>query len=198
MSEQKLGFLGTGKGRLLVIAGVAAVATLGLSTVIDFPPGGSSTSGTIVPAERHRATQNSAADINVGLPGGAQSQPAAGTIPNIPGTGIAAGNAVTANAVSPNAVSPNVLSPNVVSADAKSPNAVSPNALSPNVVSPNGGGMWSGAKANAVSPNAVSPNALSPNVVSPNGGGMWSGAKANAVSPNAVSPNAVSPNARSN
>ena len=95
MSEEKQGILGTTKGRLLVTAGVAAVALVGLSSVIDFPPGGSKTSGTIVPAERYRAPQNSAEDIKVGQPGTAQSSQT--------GAGIAAGNA-TANVVSPNAV----------------------------------------------------------------------------------------------
>jgi hypothetical protein len=74
MSDSKPGFLGTNKGKLLVTAGVAAVALVGISTVIDFPIGGTSTTGTIVPAERHRAPQNAAEDINVGSPGGTTVQ----------------------------------------------------------------------------------------------------------------------------
>ena len=78
MSDQNSGFLGSTKGRLLVTAGVAAVAVIALSTVIDFPIGASNSTGTIVPAERHRAPQNSADDIKVGLPGGL----AGGTAPS--------------------------------------------------------------------------------------------------------------------
>lgn len=79
MSDQNSGFLGSTKGRLLVTAGVAAVAVIALSTVIDFPTGAGNSTGTIVPAERHRAAQNSADDIKVGLPGGSLSAPAPGS-----------------------------------------------------------------------------------------------------------------------
>jgi len=185
MNEQKPGFLGTTKGKFLVTAGVAAVALAGLSTVFDFPPGSSNTAGTIVPAERHRAPQNSAQDINVGSPSGAQSSNA-GAINAASGaagsTGAVIPNAVTPNVVSPSVASPDVVSPNVVSPNSVNPNSVSPNSVSPNMVSPN---MVS---PNMVSPNSVSPNMVSPNMVSPN---MVS---PNMVSPNMVSPNMVSPN----
>jgi pentapeptide MXKDX repeat protein len=174
MNEQKAGILGTTKGRLLVTAGIAAVALIGLSSVIDFPPGGSSTSGTIVPVERYRAPQNSAQDINVGFPGAQTNSAGAGTAITT-GTGVAGVSAVSPNAVSPNVVSPRVVSPSVVSPSVLNPNAMSPNAMSPNAMSPN-----------AMSPNAMSPNAMSPNAMSPN-----------AMSPNAMSPNAMSPNAMS-
>lgn len=90
MNEQKPGFLGTNRGKLLVTAGVAAIALVGISTVIDFPSGGTSTSGAIVPAERHRAPQNAAQDINVAIPGTAAQS--SGT-PVDAATGAAAGQA---------------------------------------------------------------------------------------------------------
>ena len=79
MNEQKPGFLGTNRGKLLVTAGVAAVALVAISTVIDFPVGGTSTTGTIVPAARHVAPQNSAGDINIGLPPAVTGAPGAAT-----------------------------------------------------------------------------------------------------------------------
>jgi hypothetical protein len=79
MNEQNPGFLGTNRGKLLVTAGVAAVALVAISTVIDFPVGGTSTTGTIVPATRHVAPQNSAGDINIGLPPAVTATPGAAT-----------------------------------------------------------------------------------------------------------------------
>jgi len=71
MNDSKPGLLGTNRGKLLVTAGVAAVALIGISSVIDFPIGGTTTTGAIVPAERHRAPQNAAGDIAVGQPSAA-------------------------------------------------------------------------------------------------------------------------------
>ena len=86
MNEQKPGFLGTNRGKLLVTAGVAAIALVAISTVIEFPSDGTSTSGAIVPAERHRAPQNAAQDINVAIP--ANATQSSGT-----STGAASGDA---------------------------------------------------------------------------------------------------------
>jgi len=43
MNDSKPGLLGTNRGKLLVTAGVAAVALIGISSVIDFPIGGTTT-----------------------------------------------------------------------------------------------------------------------------------------------------------
>ncbi|MEK7752731.1 MAG: hypothetical protein AAB654_12495, partial [Acidobacteriota bacterium] len=73
MSEHKNSFFKSTKGRFLVGTGVAAAAVLTISSVIDQPGNGTATVGTIVPAQRYRAPQNTAEDIKVGNPSGAQS-----------------------------------------------------------------------------------------------------------------------------
>jgi len=96
MSEQT-----SGSKRKIWIGGAiaAAAVVLVVSSGIDFPPGSKDTSGTIVPATRYKAPQNTAEDVKLGAPGSAQTTaPLAGDA-----AGNAAGNAATnasGNAVS--------------------------------------------------------------------------------------------------
>ena len=64
MSEQKSGF---GRRNLWIGGGIAAVAALfAVSYVTNFPPSGQDTAGTIVPAQRYLAPQNTADDVKLG------------------------------------------------------------------------------------------------------------------------------------
>ncbi len=79
MSEDKGGSFG--KRKVWIGGGIAAAAViLAVSAGIDFPPSGKDTAGTIVPAQRFRAPQNTADDVKLGNPSGTQSTtiPAAG------------------------------------------------------------------------------------------------------------------------
>ena len=84
MSEQK-----SGSKRKIWIGGAiaAAAVVLVMSSGIDFPPGTKDTSGTIVPATRYKATQNTAEDVKLGAPGSSVQTT------NLPPTGDAAANA---------------------------------------------------------------------------------------------------------
>ncbi len=55
MNEQKSGFIG--KRTVWIGAGITAVAVVLVLQYVDFPPCGKDVSGTIVPAQRYRATQ---------------------------------------------------------------------------------------------------------------------------------------------
>ena len=67
MSEQKSG---SGKRKIWIGGGIAAVAVvLAMSSGIDFPPGSKDTAGTIVPAQRYRAPQDTAEDVQAGRAG---------------------------------------------------------------------------------------------------------------------------------
>ena len=71
MSEHKSGF---GRRNLLIGGGVAAVAALfAVLYITDSPPGMQSAVGTIVPAQRYRAPQNTADDVKLGNTSGTQS-----------------------------------------------------------------------------------------------------------------------------
>jgi len=63
MSQEK-----GGSKRKIWIGGAiaAAAAVLAISSGIDFPPGGKDTAGTIVPAQRYRATQPGAEEVKLG------------------------------------------------------------------------------------------------------------------------------------
>lgn len=94
-SEQKRGSFG--RGKLWVGGGIAAVAVvlaLSLSSGIDFPPGSKDTAGTIVPAQRDHAPQNTADDVKLGAPGAAQSTAA----PAVPAAIDSAGRAADMSA----------------------------------------------------------------------------------------------------
>ncbi len=70
---------GTSRNRGIWIgAGIAAAALAAVmsSGVVNFPPDGKDASGTIVPAQRYRAPQNSASDVKLGDPAAAQSRQA--------------------------------------------------------------------------------------------------------------------------
>ena len=70
MSEQK----GGSKRKIWIGGAIAAAAVvLVLSSGIDFPPGTKDTSGTIVPATRYKAPQNTAEDVKLGAPGATTS-----------------------------------------------------------------------------------------------------------------------------
>jgi hypothetical protein len=72
MSEQSGSFLG--KRKVWIGGGLAAVAVIfAMSSGVDFPPNGRDTSGTIAPAQRYRAPQNTAADVKLGDPSSQQS-----------------------------------------------------------------------------------------------------------------------------
>ena len=68
MSEEKSGSFG--KRKIWIGGAIAAAAVvLAVSSGIDFPPGSKDTAGTIVPAQRYRAPQNTADDVKLGAPG---------------------------------------------------------------------------------------------------------------------------------
>jgi len=90
MSQEKAG----SKRKIWIGGAIAAAAVvLAISSGIDFPPGSKDTAGTIVPAQRYRAPQNTADDVKLGAPGSAQST-------TIPAAGDAASNAASNNASS--------------------------------------------------------------------------------------------------
>ncbi len=89
MSENKGGALRSRKVWIGAGVAVAAVLVLMSSGVVNFPPDGKDASGTIVPAQRYRAPQNSANDVKLGDPALTQSGQA----------GSAAGAAGAENAV---------------------------------------------------------------------------------------------------
>jgi len=86
MSEQK-----SGSKRKIWIGGAiaAAAVVLVMSSGIDFPPGTKDTSGTIVPATRYKAPQNTAEDVKLGAPGSSAQSTTA------PAAGDAAANAAS-------------------------------------------------------------------------------------------------------
>jgi hypothetical protein len=73
MSEEKRGSFG--RSKVWIGLAVAAAGVVIATQYFDFPPGGQSTSGTIVPAQRFRADQPGAADVKLGGPAAA-AQPA--------------------------------------------------------------------------------------------------------------------------
>ena len=96
MSEKSGSFLGNRK--VWIGGGVAAAAVIfAMSSGIDFPLGGKDTAGTIVPAERYRAPQNTADDVKLGNPSETVSLPA------VAATGDTSGNAGGQNAGGQNA-----------------------------------------------------------------------------------------------
>jgi len=110
MSEQKSGF---GRRNLLIGGGIAAVAALfAVLYITDSPPGMQSAVGTIVPAQRYRAPQNTADDVKLGNPSATQSQQLS------PASQTAVGNA--ANSAAGNALD---------SATSNAPNSAAGNAL---------------------------------------------------------------------
>jgi hypothetical protein len=85
------------KRGIWVMSGVAAaVLALFVGTSIDFPVGGDKATGTIVPAERWRGTQPTAADVK--LNDGTTARQ-----PNVPIAGNAGANAGLSNAGGVNA-----------------------------------------------------------------------------------------------
>ena len=74
MSEQQSGSFGSRK-KVWIGAGIAVAAAIVVVSTGVFPPSGSDTVGTIVPAERYRAPQNTAADVKLGDPSTASSTP---------------------------------------------------------------------------------------------------------------------------
>ena len=89
MSEQK----GSSKRKIWIGGAIAAAAVvLVMSSGIDFPPGTKDTSGTIVPATRYKAPQNTAEDVKLGAPGAASSSTTTTTVDAAtPGASQAAG-----------------------------------------------------------------------------------------------------------
>ncbi len=83
MNEQKKGSFGSRK--IWIGAGIAAATAIVAVSTGLFPPSGTDTSGTIVPAQRYRAAQPTAADVKLGDQAGSriaarQCEPAA-TVP---------------------------------------------------------------------------------------------------------------------
>ena len=96
MSDKSGSFLGNRK--VWIGGGVAAAAVMfAMSSGVEFPSNGKDTAGTIVPAERYRAPQNTADDVKLGNPSEMVSLPA------VPVTGDASGNAGGQNAGGQNA-----------------------------------------------------------------------------------------------
>jgi hypothetical protein len=75
MSEHKSGF--SGKRKIWIGGGIAAAAAiLAVALGTDFPPSGKDTMGTIVPAKRYQAPQNTADGVTLGNQSATQSTPA--------------------------------------------------------------------------------------------------------------------------
>ncbi|NDP42770.1 MAG: hypothetical protein GZ089_08660, partial [Aromatoleum sp.] len=146
MSEQQSGSFGNRK--VWIGAGIAAAAAvLAVSFGIDFPPGGTDTAGTIVPAQRYRAPQTTTDDVKLGGQSGGQS----GSIPT--DTGAAGANAGGANAGGANAGGANAGGANAGGANAGGANAGGANAGGANAGGANAGGANAGG-ANAGGANA--------------------------------------------
>jgi hypothetical protein len=91
MSEDKNGSFG--KRKIWIGGAIAAAAViLVVSSGVDFPPGSKDTVGTIVPAQRFRAPQNTADDVKLGAPSATQSTAA----PVVGEENVAAGKNLTA------------------------------------------------------------------------------------------------------
>ncbi len=92
-----------GNRKLWIGGGIAAAAAVVIVSQfsVDFPPTGDATSGTIAPAQRYRAAQPTAQDVQVGTQSGAQS-----------GQPTQAGDSSTVNAGSANQASSNQASSN--------------------------------------------------------------------------------------
>jgi hypothetical protein len=71
MNEQKSGFIG--KRTVWIGAGITAVAVVLVLQFVDFPPSGKDVSGTIAPAQRYRAAQPTAGDVQAGGQSGGQT-----------------------------------------------------------------------------------------------------------------------------
>ncbi len=94
MSDQKSSFFKSTKGKFAIGTGVAAALVVTVSSFVDFPIGGTDTAGTIAPAQRYRAAQNTAQDINVSSPSAQQVQSTTAGIGDTSGAaGRAAGSA---------------------------------------------------------------------------------------------------------
>src|SRR6185437_296515 len=91
MSEQKGGLGGLGHRKIWIGGGVAVAAAIVVAATGLFPPNANETAGTIAPAQRYRAPQPTAGDVQ-GQPGtGGQSAPIAAD-PTANAGGTAAGD----------------------------------------------------------------------------------------------------------
>jgi hypothetical protein len=89
MNEQKSGFIG--KRTVWIGAGITAVAVVLVLQYVDFPPSGKDVSGTIVPAQRYRATQNTGDDVKLGDPSTtqqSQTNPVGGANAGVGSSGV--------------------------------------------------------------------------------------------------------------
>lgn len=93
MSEVKKGFMSSPKGKVAIGAGAVAAIVVAVSVGLDFPKASTDTSGTIAPAQRYRAPQNTAADINVSAPGAQQAVTGGAAVTGGQAAGQAAGSA---------------------------------------------------------------------------------------------------------
>jgi len=79
MTEKRSSRSSLNKRGVWIGLGVTAVAVaLAVQFGVDFPPGGKDVTGTIVPAQRYRADQPTAADVNVGAPSGGSGSAVSG------------------------------------------------------------------------------------------------------------------------
>jgi anti-sigma factor RsiW len=158
MSEQKSGL---GRRKLLIGGGIAAVAALfAVLYITDSPPGMQNAVGTIVPAQRYRAPQNTADDVKLGNQSSPQSQQLSPASQTAIGSAAnsAAGNALdSATSNAPNSAASNALN----SATSNAPNSAAGNALNSatsNAPNSAAGNALNSATSNA--PNSAAGNAL--------------------------------------
>jgi len=146
--------------RNVLIGGAIAIAAalVALSYTIDFPPGAQNTVGTIVPAQRFRATQPTADEIKVGGQAATQAVPLqAGSATNAAASSaVNAGTTNAVNAGTTNAV--NAGTTNAVNAGATNAMTNAVNAGTTNAVNAGTTNAIGAATANAV--NASTSNAV--------------------------------------
>jgi hypothetical protein len=199
VSEQKNGFFS--KRKVWIGGGIAAAAAvLAVSFGIDFPPGVKDTIGTIVPAVRFRAPQNTADDVKLGNPSSqsAQTNPAGATGQGNAGAGPsgAGPSGVGASGTGPSGVGPSGAGPSGVGPSGAGPSGAGPSGAGPSGAGPSGAGP-SGVGPSGAGPSGVGPSGAGPSGVGPSGAGPSgvgpSGAGPSGVGPSGVGPSGVGP-----
>ncbi|MGA8030856.1 MAG: hypothetical protein WCB48_00555, partial [Casimicrobiaceae bacterium] len=121
MSEQNKGF--SNKRKIMIGGAIAAAAAVvALSSLMQAPTDGKDTAGTIMPAQRYRATQSGAQDVQGGMPSGAPA--GSNGLAGASSTGAQNAGAVNAGAQNAGAVNAGAQNAGAVNAGAQNAGAV--------------------------------------------------------------------------
>jgi hypothetical protein len=165
MNEQKSGFIG--KRTVWIGAGITAVAVVLVLQFVDFPPSGKDVSGTIAPAQRYRAAQPTAGDVQAGGQSGGQTG-------SPTDTGAVGANSGGANSGGANSGGANSGGANSGGANSGGANSGGANSGGANSGGANSGGANSGG-ANSGGANSGGANSGGANSGGANSGGANSG-----------------------